>query len=802
MKDPILNDSEFNRDIILSSSTLITAWDIANATDLELRENKILIDARNSFSFSVEFKCPDLSEFNSLSLSLRSLTEFPILVGMTLKHGDSEGDQIQKTTSFSGGREILGPGPVTALQFPIESFGVYGTPVGWTNVTGAEITFSTEKFHKDSKDIKIEFHGIQAETRLNPQGPRLTSNGLKGLMTDEASYYQTFRNHHPKSNLITSCRVVNAQNVLAAFSAQDPGLFVPPPHNYPHETWSDVMNGRIMGQVFPHEITWDANPLGELEWTHFLNRHHFLRSLVQEFIKSGNKQAVERLTEVMANWIRKCPVPVGSNGGAGPTWETLTTAWRLREWFWIVGIMWPSNSFPEEIKELMLRSIWEHAQSLMDHQGHPNNWIIVESSALTLAGLFFPLFRDASRWYETGLNRLVSEHNRQFFPDGTHFELSPLYHSICINALLEVRQVAETSGTLLPPIFYAPLEKSFEYLMTLARPDFTWPSINDSGSVDRNYCQLFAKAAHVFQRPDFEWAASRGKSGKPPERNTGSFPDSGIFVINDFEEKHPRWALFRAGPAGAFHVHNDFLSLEIFDDGASWLVDPGITRYAPNILTSSYRSALAHNVVLVGGIEPQRMGLPILERIKPSRESVRFHEGDGFVAVSGGFDELKDLSGNACNLKRTLIFLKNGIWIVLEHILGLGFHEIIHNWQFSTYVRKVKLEKRNKIVAYGKSGGFVIRMMSPTLQSKVDQAYGATNPPRGWVSTAGTDQPAHCVRFRTKTPLPSIFCWLMYGLNNEGAAPLGIEITKCFSGQPSIIIHHVSNVSEALNIPT
>ena len=120
-------------------------------------------------------------------MTLRSLTEFPILVGMTLKHGDAEGDQIQKTTSFSGGREILDPGTVTALQFPIESFGVYGTPVGWTNVTGAEITFSTEKFHKDSKDIKIEFHGIQGERHLNPEGPRLTSNGLKGLMTDEAS---------------------------------------------------------------------------------------------------------------------------------------------------------------------------------------------------------------------------------------------------------------------------------------------------------------------------------------------------------------------------------------------------------------------------------------------------------------------------------------------------------------------------------------------------------------------------------------------------------------------------------------
>lgn len=801
MKDPSLHDSEFKRDIILSRSTLVNPWDIANSNDFELRDDKVLINGKGRISFSVELESPDLSAFNSLSLTLRSLSEFPILVGITLKHGNARGEQNQKPISFSGGRETLNPGTPKTLRFPIESFGVYGTPIGWTNVTEIEITFSTEKFQTGPKDIRIEFQEIQGEKHLNPEGPRLTSSGLKRLMTDKTSFDQTFRNHRPKSNLMPSCKDVKAQKGLPPFSAQDPGLFVPPPHYYPDNTWSNVMNGRIMGQVFPREITWDANPLGELEWTHFLNRHHFLRSMVQEFVKSGDKHVVERLAEVVADWIRKCPVPIGSNGGAGPTWETLTAAWRLREWFWIIGTMWSSRSFPEEVKELMLRSVWEHAQSLMDHQGHPNNWIIVESAALTLSGMLFPLFRDASKWIETGLSRLVSEHDRQFLPDGTHFELSPLYHSICINALLEVRQVAEASGTSLPPIFYGPLEKSFEYLMTLARPDFTWPSINDSGGVDRNYCQLFANAAHVFERPDFAWVASRGKSGTPPERTTRLFPDSGILVINGFERNQTTWALFRAGPAGAFHVHNDLLSLEIFDEGAPWLVDPGITRYAPDMLTSNYRSALAHNVVVVDGIEPQRMRRPIFERIKPSRNSIRIHEGPGLVASSGESDELNDLAGNTCNLKRTLIFSKNGFWIVLEHILGSGLHEIIHNWQFSTYVLKVKPKGRNEIVAYGKSGGFVIRMISPTAHAKIDQAYGATNPPRGWVSTAGTDQPAHCVRFRTKTPLPSLFCWLMYGLRNGGTTPLGIEISKYFSGRLSITVHYASDVSEVFNIP-
>jgi len=81
MKDPSLHDSEFKRDIILSRSTLVNPWDISNSNDFELRGNKVLIYGINRVSFSVEFESPDLSAFNSLSLTLRSLSEFPFWWG-------------------------------------------------------------------------------------------------------------------------------------------------------------------------------------------------------------------------------------------------------------------------------------------------------------------------------------------------------------------------------------------------------------------------------------------------------------------------------------------------------------------------------------------------------------------------------------------------------------------------------------------------------------------------------------------------------------------------------------------------
>ncbi|MFH0997131.1 MAG: heparinase II/III family protein [Pseudomonadota bacterium] len=87
---------------------------------------------------------------------------------------------------------------------------------------------------------------------------------------------------------------------------------------------------------------------------------------------------------------------------------------------------WPLASFRKTVKEMMLRSFWEHAHHLMDHQGHPNNWMVVESAALTLAGMCLPEFQEAEAWLETGILRLKNEFIRQFMDDGTHYELSPL----------------------------------------------------------------------------------------------------------------------------------------------------------------------------------------------------------------------------------------------------------------------------------------------------------------------------------------------------------------------------------------
>jgi len=106
---------------------------------------------------------------------------------------------------------------------------------------------------------------------------------------------------------------------FAPFTPDDSGIFIPAPHTYPRNSAEEILQGTIMGQKLGRNIQWDANPLGELEWSHFLHRHHLLRELAIALARTRDPLYARALASIVSQWITLHPVPVGSNGGAGPS---------------------------------------------------------------------------------------------------------------------------------------------------------------------------------------------------------------------------------------------------------------------------------------------------------------------------------------------------------------------------------------------------------------------------------------------------------------------------------------------------
>src|SRR5271157_604755 len=722
----------------------------------------------------------DLSRFNQLSARLLNRTTGSLLVGMRLIHGSESFKSKTSDVSLSGGREELPPGGWFDLKFPTESFGTYGTPDGWRDIVEIEVSFSRERTYEGTEPIDIEIRSLYGEFREIPPGPRLSLEGLAEVLNPDLPGVTEL----PKSKCGLASLALAVWSPGPPFVADDSGLLIPAPHQYPRERADDILRGRIMGQSLGYPFPWDTCPSGVLEWSHFLHRHHFMKEIISAWIENRDEQHARGLASLISSWINFNPVPTGSNGGAGPSWETLSVAWRLREWLWVAGIFWPTESFQESTKMDMLRSIWEHACSLMDHRGHTNNWIIVESSALTLAGICFPGFKEARLWMQTGLERLETEFHRQFYADGVHFEISPLYHSICLHAMLEVREAAAARRVPLPEIFDSPLELSTDYLAALCRPDFTWPSLNDSGSTSSDYTALMRKAGEVFQRPDLIWIGSRGDRETPPNSLFRTFPDAGVATFRSHYVPDANFLVFRAGPPGAAHMHEDVLAVDVTALGVPRLVDPGITSYAPDKLTQYYRSPAAHSQILIDGKGPDRSALAFQERIRKAGPEFSCWNNASLDVATGICHGPWDGVSDRYVLTRTVVFVKPHYWIIRDLVEGEGEHEISACWQFFPGRVEVDIKTLTARCEDARGPRFELVPLSGSDGADVEISTGMLSPPRGWVSLNGSDVPGTSCIYLVKATLPVTLVWLLLPVDKGPAS--GVQSTRRDSAEGEV----------------
>jgi hypothetical protein len=796
MLDPKLPSTCFLTDNILTTE-LIAGFSKFSIGENSCGDSQNRLYANQRISLGLKLPKRALAKFNALIVDIENFSTGYVLVGINLKHSKPDSDPSTLNTSFTGGREILPESQRARLLFPVESFGFYGGSVAWETAEYLEIFVCRDRDQVTSDPMFIRFHDLWGQSCERPRGPRLQSSGLSKVLSRDIEGLTSF---HPGVDAMPFfySNICNA-NLSRPFGLNDMGSLIPAPYPYPPDSAQNVLNGSIMGQRFVGKIDWRHNPYHAHEWTHFLNRHHFLRSVALEAATTGAIELVSFLERTLRDWIQSNPAPLGSNGGAGPTWETLTVAWRLREWFWVMGLVWDHKSFSDDARRLMLRSVWEHARSLMDHRGHPNNWIIIESAALAITGLLFRHFSEAGEWFKTGTDRVFSQIEIQFYPDGSHFEISPLYHSICLNALFELRKVAEFSGMTISEKIDSHLFRMFRFLGSLKRPNGTWPSINDSGSATGDYSTLIKAAGSLIDRTPTGLNKRMKKETDPPPR-LEHYYDSGIVTMGAGHPGCENFLIFRCGPAGAAHVHNDNLSVDVCFNGHLGLVDPGISQYAPGALSDYYRSARSHNSVLVDDMAPERSKLSYRNRIAPAGNSLMVEHTDNLLMAFG----MNQSAGtNHCanfHLSRTIIFVKGQYWIIRDFIHGQGCHNISTVWK--CFPSDVNLTGSSLTVSISNADGLDFRI-APIFNGSgmgLSVVKGSMAPARGWTSINGKDVPAPSIVYTVYSELPIISYWGLFPKASSGDFPDETKMAQRSDGGASIAIVFPDGLSQRLEI--
>ena len=366
------------------------------------------------------------------------------------------------------------------------------------------------------------------------------------------------------------------------------------------------------------------DPCHEKPWLYHL--HYF-----DDLNARGSEQRTHWHVPFLQRWIQENPP------GHGNGWEPYPLSLRIVNWIkWTLA----GNRLPE----IAVHSLAVQARYLggcLEYRVMGNH-LLANAKALAFAGLFFE-GDEATRWLDKGLRILENELREQILADGGHFERSPMYHSIILEDLLDLYNLAHTYPNSLPPRWASlprqwahTIQKMRVWLKVMCHPDGQIGLFNDAAWDDApSPLELETYAHHL----------GLGTVPNPAEGLT-HLRSSGYVRL----QRGPAVALLDVGEMGPDyllgHAHADTLTFELSLFGARVIVNTGTSTYSAGPERQWQRSTAAHNTVEIDGQDSAEMwgAFRVARRARPI-ELVVSEEGESELWVRcahNGYRRLSD----------------------------------------------------------------------------------------------------------------------------------------------------------------
>lgn len=351
---------------------------------------------------------------------------------------------------------------------------------------------------------------------------------------------------------------------------------------------------------------------------------------------------------LVARWIAENPP------GAGNGWEPYTLSLRIVNW-----IKWALSGEPLEpawLDSLTAQSRWL-ARRLEWHL--LGNHLFANAKALIFAGLFFG-GSEAEAWVARGTAILLKEIPEQILADGGHFELSPMYHSIILEDLLDILNLAEAAGFGQRTPFVGwrePVTRMTAWLAAMTHPDGDIAFFNDSA---------FAIAPAPVELLNY---ARRLGFDDQPAMGDGltELAASGYIRLQQGDAV----ALLDVAAVGPSylpgHAHADTLSFELSVRGRRVVVNGGTSAYVGRTRDVE-RSTRAHSTVEVAGLDSSEVwGSFRVGRRARATDAKMWRDADR-LTVTAAHDGYRFLAGQPLH-RRTWQIEKRAL-VIEDEIVG------------------------------------------------------------------------------------------------------------------------------------
>ncbi len=492
-------------------------------------------------------------------------------------------------------------------------------------------------------------------------------------------------------------------------------------------------------------IDWSFNPVVDREWPWQFNRHSAWRSLGRAWLATGDEKYAHKWVELLRSWLSANPP------GTPWSWRTIEAGIRISVWLEVYFAFMDAEAFTPRDQVAMLNGIAEHAEYLMPEGrfSSGSNWGMIESQGLLKAGLFVPEFANAQAWEETAWERIRGEIDAQVYPDGAQVELTPSYHGGVASMFLDVAKTVRDAGFEVPAEYSERVEKMYEFLMYLAKPDGTEPMLGDAWP--GSWAGALRTGQTNFGRQDMAWLLTNGAEGQPPADISHSFPHANYHVMRSaWLDPDARWLLFDTAPWGGGHQQPDNLHIIVYAYGTTLLPDSGSYLYYGDGRAWHARTS-SHSTLTVDDTNQN----------KSPGHLEAWHSDDVIDYADGWHEGYEGITS-----RRRVLFARPDYWAVLDTVAatgeaGAGEHTVDQHFQCAPGDLTVEGDAATLVSEAGPGLSITPLRAEGVSAEKLD----------GWVSWVYTKrEPRPVLRIRREGELPVSYLTLLMPFADQPAA--------------------------------
>jgi asparagine synthase (glutamine-hydrolysing) len=261
-----------------------------------------------------------------------------------------------------------------------------------------------------------------------------------------------------------------------------------------------------------------------------------------------------------------------------------------------------------------------------------------------------------------------------------------------------------------------------------------------------------------------------------PRRQSVSFTHTGYHVLRG--QREDTFATFRCGTLLDRFSQIDMLHLDVWWRGLNVLVDGGSYLYndRPEWHQHFMRTA-SHNTVAIDGHDQMLHFRQFKVLYRTHAQLLKFEDHDAWAACDGEHYGYRRQPGS-CVHTRSVVFLKDDLFVVVDHIQGTGRHAIRLHWLAGDFPYTFQASE-NRLDLKTDAGDFYVQVRDREGRAMpADVVAGRQQPPRGWLSRYYGDKTAvPSFAVAVDCDVPATFVSLL-----SGGRPAEVEVVgECWN---------------------